>query len=315
MITDHTYFTNRTYETLLKIEEEMNNSIEISKFKFSKFTREEIYPEYCQIFLSFPYDVIASNKSVGISINAVELIAEGYSFEEHSEKKKVNQDDIEMHLANRKTFNPTHCFETVQNFIDEYFNRLFFKYDLFLESSKKIPFFAAIDDEKVILLNLLKLYYSTLKNDSIQIDLFRTLHLPKILNDEILKVIIEFIENRLNILNIQMTDIQHTSKNKTSRDWDHKVVWNGTQQQLCELFIKLEESGWIEAFETIKKKQYINSICKLFDISKTKRNSRSDEVNSFYQTFKGEIIEGQKTYPFLERPNYRKVIEKINENK
>lgn len=84
---------------------------------------------------------------------------------------------------------------------------------------------------------------------------------------------------------------------------------------MIRLFIKLKESGWIEAFETIKKKQYINSICKLFDISKTKRNSRSDEVNSFYQAFKGEIIEGQKTYPFLERPNYRKVIEKINENK
>lgn len=58
----------------------------------------------------------------------------------------------------------------------------------------------------------------------------------------------------------------------------------------------------------------MSSLCNLFDIKKTKKKETSDEITSLYQIFKGEILEGNKTYPFLEKSRYKKVIEVINNN-
>lgn len=314
MITDNIYFTQKAYSIVQQIENKIDDAINAEKFLFKKFTREEIYSVYCSIFYEFPYRIIPKNDFIGISINALEVLDGGSSFDEHQDKNKLYDFQIQEFFERRKSFDPKNCLETVEFFIDEYFIKLVFQFDKFIESAKKFPFFLGINDEQIILLNLIKHYRSTLSNESIQIDFFWAIQLPKKINDQLLLLLIEYLEQRVAILNVKTTDIVFENKNSVSPEFQNKIIWNGTQQQLCELFLKLKENKWIEDFEKGNLKLFVSSLCNLFDIKKTKKKDTSDEINSLYQIFKGEIIDGKKTYPFLEKPQYKKVIEEINKN-
>ncbi len=127
-------------------------------------------------------------------------------------------------------------------------------------------------------------------------------------------MLIEYLEQRVAILNVKTTDIIFENKNSVSPEFQNKIIWNGTQQQLCELFLKLKDNKWIEDFEKGNLKLFVSTLCNLFDIKKTKKKDTSDEITSLYQIFKGEINDENKTYPFLEKPRYKKVIEEINKN-
>lgn len=312
MITDNIYFTQQTYPIIQQIENEMDDAIIAEKFLFISFTREEMYNVYCSIFYEFPYRIIPKNDFIGISVNALEVLEGGSSFDEHQDKNKLY--DFQEFFERRKSFDPKNCLEAVECFIDQFFNRLVFRFDKFIESSKKFPFFLGINDEQIILLNLIKHYKSTLLNESIQIDFFWAIQLPKYINDQLILLLIEYLEQRIAILNVKITDLIFENKNSVSPEFQNKIIWNGNQQQLCELFLKLKENMWIEDFEEGNLKLFVSSLCNLFDIKKTKKKDTSDEINSLYQIFKGVIIDGKKTYPFLEKPRYKKIIEKINKN-
>lgn len=314
MITDNIYFTQKTYSLIQQIENEIDDAINAEKFLFKKFTREEIYSEYCSIFYELPYRIIPKNDFIGISINAIEVLDGGSSFDEHQDKNKLYDFQIQEFLDRRKSYDPKNCLETVECFIDEFFSKLVFHFDKFIENSKKFPVFLGINDEQIILLNLIKHYNSTLSNESIQIDFFWAIQLPKKINDQLLLLLIEYLEQRVAILNVKITDIIFENKNSISPEFQNKIIWNGNQQQLCELFLKLKENNWIEDFEQVNLKLFVSSLCNLFDIKKTKKKDTSDEITSLYQIFKGEISDGKKTYPFLEKTRYKKVIEEINKN-
>jgi len=314
MITDNIYFTQKTYPIIQQIENEIDDAIIAEKFLFRSFTREEMYNVYCSIFYEFPYRIIPKNEFIGISINALETLDGGASFDEHEDKNKLFDFQIDGFLERRKSFDPKNCLETVECFIDEFFNKLVFNFDKFIESSKKFPFFLGIDDEQIILLNLIKHYKSTLSNESIQIDFFWAIQLPKKINDQLLVLLIEYLEQRVAILNVKITDIIFENKISITQEFQNKIIWNGNQQQLCELFLKLKDNKWVENFEEGNLKLFVSSLCNLFDIKKTKKKDTSDEINSLYQIFKGEIIDGKKTYPFLDKPRYKKVVEEMNKN-
>ena len=138
--------------------------------------------------------------------------------------------------------------------------------------------------------------------------------MPKKINDQLIVLLIEYLEQRVAILNVKVTDIIFENKISVLQEFQNKIIWNGNQQQLCELFLKLKDNKWIEDFEEGNLKLFVSSLCNLFDIKKTKKKDTSDEINSLYQIFKGEITDGKKTYPFLDKPRYRKVIEEMNKN-
>ena len=241
MITDNTYFTQKAYPIIQQVEIEMDDAIIAEKFLFKKFTREEIYDLYCSIFYEFPYRIIPKNDFVGISINALEVLDGGSSFNDYPDQNKLFDFQIEEFLNRRKSFNPKNCLETVDYFIEEFFNKLVFHFDKFIENAKKFPFFLGIDDEETILLNLIKHYKSTLLNESIQIDFFWALQLPKKINDQLILLLLEHLEQRIAILNIKVTDIVFENKSSFSPEFQNKIIWNGSQQQLYELFLKLKE--------------------------------------------------------------------------
>lgn len=271
MITDNIYFTQKTYSIIQQLENEIDDAINAEKFLFKKFTREEIYSEYCSIFYELPYRIIPKNDFIGISINALEVLDGGSSFDEHQDKNKLYDFQIQEFFDRRKSYDPKNCLETVECFIDEFFSKLVFHFDKFIESSKKFPFFLGITDEQIILLNLIKHYNSTLLNESIQIDFFWAIQLPKKINDQLLLLLIEYLEQRVAILNVKTTDIIFENKNSVSPEFQNKIIWNGTQQQLCELFLKLKEYNWIENFEEGNLKLFVSSLCNLFDIKKPRK--------------------------------------------
>lgn len=314
MITDNIYFTQRTYSLIQQLESEIAEAINTEKFLFKKFTREEIYNVYCSIFYEFPYRVIPKNDFVGISLNALEVLDAGSSFDENQDKNKLYDFEIQEIFDKRKSFDPKNCYETAECFVDEFFNKLFFHFDKFVENAKKFPFFLGIDDEQIILLNLIKHYKSTVDNENIQIDFFWAIQLPKKLNDQLVLLLIEYLEQRIAIINVKTDDLLFDNKHSVSPEFQNKILWKGNQQQLCELFLKLKENRWIADFEQGNLKLFVSTLCNLFDIKKTKKKETSDEINSLYQIFKGQIDNGIKTYPFLEKSNYKNVIEEINKN-
>ncbi|WBX97897.1 hypothetical protein [Chryseobacterium gambrini] len=136
MITDNIYFTQKTYSIVQQIENEIDDAINAEKFLFRNITKEEIYSEYCSIFYEFPYRIIPKNDFIGISINALEVLNAGSTFDEHQDKNKLYDFQIQEFFDRRKSYDPKNCLETVEFFIVEFFNKLVFHFDKFIESSK-----------------------------------------------------------------------------------------------------------------------------------------------------------------------------------
>ncbi len=114
----------------------IDDAINAEKFLFRNITKEEIYIEYCSIFYEFPYRIIPKNDFIGISINALEVLNAGSTFDEHQDKNKLYDFQIQEFFDRRKSYDPKNCLETVEFFIVEFFNKLVFHFDKFIESSK-----------------------------------------------------------------------------------------------------------------------------------------------------------------------------------
>jgi len=89
------------------------------------------------------------------------------------------------------------------------------------------------------------------------------IQLPKKINDQLIVLLIEYLELRVAILNVKVTDIIFENKISISQEFQNKIIWNGTQQQLCELFLKLKENNWIENFDKGNLKLFVSYLCNL----------------------------------------------------
>lgn len=172
--------------------------------------------------------------------------------------------------------------ETMQSAIREKVSNLVFKYDKVLEATKETNYLFGIEDEEKILQIHLKKYLEVLNSDVMQIHFVEGLVFSKEISDLILEIYIRFIGLRLEMLNPVVPFVSPDQRGKVKR-----IVWNGTQKELLELFIELQDKGWINEFENGEKSKIANSICNLFDLTHTKRKAGSDVENSFYQILKG----------------------------
>ncbi len=313
MITDKTYFENQTNEINQII---YNNSSKVSflkKMTIDNYNKEKINEYYNDYFFNFPFTIEDASEEIGISIFATELFELYYNLDE--KMNQVSSLRIKEVMENRKKFIPENHLDLIIDYIDEFIHRMVYSYDKLLENTKKHHFFKNIDDEKIILLNLLKRYKSIVNDETKQIDVFWSIKLTKTLSDLIVKIFIEFIEQRLNILTINFEQTNFEYKTTYVENKIHQIKWNGTQQDFCELIIELEKNNWIEKIQDGDRKKLVNSITKIFNIDNTKKNENSDPNNSFYQLLKGEYENKERIYPFLENSKYKRkfdLIKKIN---
>lgn len=111
-------------------------------------------------------------------------------------------------------------------------------------------------------------------------------------------MLIDFIEQRLNLLTISIENIDIEHKLNYIENDVFSIGWNGSQQELCELILELEKKEWIAKIKNGGRRKFADSITKVFNL--IKKNNKSNPNNSFYQLLKGEFANNERTYPFME---------------
>ena len=294
----------------------LNEELEIvslQKRVLKNFEKEEINDWYISIFQNFPLTIENSSKEIGISIFATELLDLYYDIVE-SNVSITNAEKREI-FEKRENFEPKNNTEVIHFFIDTFLNSLIYDYEYFLANTMKQYYFIGINDEIKILLNILNRYKNVLKDKTKQIEIFWCIRLNKQLSDLVLDMLIEFIEQRLNLLTISTENIHLNNELAYVENDIFNIGWNGTQQELCELISELEKKEWISKIKTGDRRKFANSITKIFNLSNTKKNKKSNTSNSFYQLLKGEYENNERIYPFMEKENYERKFNGIKSKK
>lgn len=314
MITDTNYFKGKLDDINQELETYKLGVEKIRKIITFKLTKQEITEKYEDIFMNLPYQIENSTEKIGFSIDLLELFDFYYSLSDFTEKIDPEKTK-EIKLKRENEYNDLNEMQyLIYDYIEEYIHNLVYEYKKVIENTRKHFFFADIEDEKIILMNLLKRYKSVLNDETKQINVFWGIRLSKKISNIVLEILIEFIEQRLNILTIKIDIIQSDYKTTYIENSAKPLKWLGTQQELVELIIELNRKNWIPNIEDGERKKFISSITNLFDLENTKRNVKSNTENSMYQQFKGEYIDGERTYPFLEQHKYEKKFTEIRKN-
>ncbi len=285
----------------------------LRRMTFKKFNKKEVLHYYDLIFKNFPLEIENATEEISISIFATEIFDLHYQIIDLNNQISASE-EIEL-LEKRKNFKPEENSETIEDFISTFFHCLVYNYEDFLTNTLKQHYFVGINNEVKILLSILNRYKSVLKDKTKQIDLFWCIKLNKHVSDLILEMLIEFIEQRLNLLTISTENINLANELNYVENEIYSIDWNGSQQELCELILELEKKEWISEIRNGDRKKFANSITKIFNLSNTKKNKKSNPNNSFYQLLKGEFENNRRIYPFMEKENYEKKFDEIMKQK
>ncbi|WP_430409303.1 hypothetical protein [Kordia sp.] len=272
---------NFANDLLEKIEEELikyenKNKIQLIKsFSIGKSANLE-WMRKSQDF-SLPINSSDSTEIIHITKEFYELLVDGWK-EKHPELVKGGISD-KIQSMMESDFPE----ETIDSAITDKINKLIYQYDEVLKCTKETNRLFGIENEEKILLIHLNKYNEILKSDFKQINFFHGITLNKKISDLVLKIYVRFINLRLEMLNPKITQIEERETEITP-----KILWKGSQRDLCELFIELQEKNYIDNFEWGERTKIAQSICNLFDLSLTKKKKNSNVETSFYQILKGK---------------------------
>jgi hypothetical protein len=190
-------------------------------------------------------------------------------------------------------------------------SNLVFNYNKVLDVTRNRDFLFGILDEEKILINHLNKYNEILNSSSIQLEFFNGIILNKKISDLLTRIYIEFIKLRLNILNPILSDNQQATSYKFNDS--QKLIWDGSQKELCELIVELQNKGWLNKIKPGTLRKTCKTICNLFDLSKSQIKTESNIEESFYQIMKGEndSATGLRTYDNIFSDNYKRKFDKI----
>lgn len=313
MILDTLHFAKKNEDINHLLWEKESEITSFRRMTFRKFNKEEVLYYYDLIFKNFPLEIENTSQEISVSIFATEIL------DLHSEIVELNNpisaSKKNEFLEKRKTFKPEQNCEIVEDFISTFFHCLVYNYEDFLKNTLKQHYFTGINDEVKILLSILNRYKSVLKDRTKQIDLFLSIKLNKEISDLVLEMLIDFIEQRLNLLTISTENISVGNEINYVENDIYNIDWNGSQQELCELILELEKKEWIAEIKNGDRKKFANSLTKIFNLTNTKKNKNSNPNNSFYQLLKGEYENKVRIYPFMEKENYEKQFNGIIDRK
>jgi len=272
---------NFAVDLLEKIEEELNlyesqNKIEVSFISIAKMKPNFEWLRKVQNY-SLPIFSNGSTDIIQVSREYYEILVSNWEKEHPKLIQKGMEETVKSMMED---YFPE---ETIQIAISDKISRLIYEYDLVLEATKESNQLFGIEDEEKILLIHLNKYNEIINSNNKQIDFLRGITLNKKINDLILEIYIRFINRRLKMLNPELHIVEKKKSKKLT-----KILWKGTQRDLCELFVELQEKKWIEEFKYGERNKIASSICNLFDLTLTERNEESNIENSFYQILKGE---------------------------
>lgn len=201
----------------------------------------------------------------------------------------------------------------ISDHLFEWVTTLVLNYNKVLEVTKQRDWFQGIYDEEKLIINHMNRYSQILRSDNLQIDLCKGLLISKEISDMFLKILLLFLNERLKLLNPSVQDFKDSSTKKRS---SYRFIWNGEQKELCELIVELQQKGWIDEPAYGDLNSAGQAICNLFDLSKTKKNEKTNPINSFCQIYKGDINRrtNAREYKNIFKETYSKKFSKIELN-
>ncbi len=313
MITDSVYFKDNLDRVSELIESYNDEILLLRKTRIHDFTKEVITKKYNNLFLILPYEVETSSSSISISIHAIKVFDLYYKFNENI--TKLDYDTIikaKNEFEDKKIYSDDKYI--INDFLEEYFHNLTYDFSSIMDKVKQLFFFKGIESETIILQNILNHYKAIVADDKKQLVVFWGISLTKEISDIVTEMLIDVIEQRLLLLNPTITTNNIVSKTTYIDNSIKQIEWLGTQQELCELITELISKKWISPIREGERRKISNSITTFFDLTNTKRNESSKIEDSFYQLFKGEIIEGVRNYPFLDSKRYSRKFNTIENN-
>lgn len=313
MITDNRYFSESLTEINIELYKESTKLNLSGRLGVSNFTSKSLLKQFEHYTRTFPTEIISASESIEISLYVIQL---NYLFQEvFDENSRIPQELINKFKEEKKSYKlEEHDRYVIYDFLEDYFHQLVYSYRSFIKNAKKEPCFVGINNEEIILKNLLIQYKKVISSKKLQIKIFPNITLTKTISDKVISMLIDFIEQRLKVLNPDISLSNNEYKINHIHNKIEKIKWLGTQQDLVELFLELANKNWIEEVDQQKRKTYVRSIISLFDIEDTKRSKKSDAIDSVYRKFNGVIEDGKRVYPFLEKDNYRRKFENIIKN-
>ena len=199
MIIDIQYFNSNLDEINSNIYKNRKN-LKYRGYFLRNFSVKNIEEKYNKWVINFPHHIIPSQKNIQLDYQALEL---NYLISEFSDGDiNISHDKIEEIKKSRE--NQETDFDDVvfiNDIIHDLIHGYVYNYNEIFNELKKCYIFHGIENEIVIIKNILILYQSVLKNPKVQINIFHSIYLTKELSDSIIKLLIEFFEHRLELLN------------------------------------------------------------------------------------------------------------------
>lgn len=273
----------------------------------TNFNEKTAAASYLKDFFEFPLDIITGQKEVVIyrTFYERETWRLGFYDDQNSEDIKDSILAIDELISQQ---------ENEANFIwckmSEKFQSVERNYLKCLKQAAIRLGFSENTPEETILITLLNHYQRILDRSDIQLKVFDGLIISKDIADLYTQVWIAFLKRQLQMIAPVLLDRAVASIPQKLP----QVVWTGSQKELAELFVELENKGWIEPCTYGNRAKIAKAILQLFDISGTKRSASTDESKSFAQIYKGEpdtnnII--SKSFPAIYTQRYKKKFNQI----
>lgn len=303
MIIEHNFADDLLDEIDLQLNQcQENDEIHKSSFQFENLDYEYIYnrDNFClPLFTRNSTNLIQLQKSYfQIYYNAIK--------EEHPTFIK---DGIENTI--NKKFKESNAADSISTAIRAKVSNLVFNYNKVLSVTREVDNLFGINDEGKILINHLNKYNELLKSDIYQLEFFIGIVLNKSISNLLTRIYVRFIKLRLAIINPTVAEEGTSDLNEPCNF--QKLIWNGNQNQLCELIIELKKKHWIDDIKYGTLRKTSKTISTLFDLTKTQGRQDSNIEESFYQIMKGEINTDTKerNYDNIFTDNYERKFNQI----
>jgi hypothetical protein len=294
---------------LQKIEDLLLDEEQVLPFRYYKrpteFRHEDrTYKQLYQVsFVDFPVEVAPASGEVLLSHDSLINYHKYHAIRNKTSDHILQKQTEETSDESRR--------QLVSDMIDEKLMNLYYEFELTLKRARKSYYFAGITDNATIIRNVLNLYQSVRKDESLQISHLGNIKLHKSISDIITDIYINFLSDRLAMLELKEV---HGGQLMATINDDAKLKWNGKQQHLAELFLLLEKKGWISKNE-LSKKRVATLLCQFFDLTDTKKRTNSNSVESIYQLLKGETDKEDRyeVKYFYDQPKYIKQFDGIED--
>lgn len=302
---------NFAEDLLEEIDDQLDQYQEDNEIKFSNSSPTSKRTNFESLIklneFSFPVFTRSSSNQIIIARYFFEIEAARWEKEKSEFVEQGKEKAIEK-LINSEFFSYR---ETIFIAIQTKISNLINEYSRVFEATKETNFLFGIEDEEKILVNHQNKYMKVLNSNDQQMQIIEGIWLNKEISDLVTKIYLRFISLRLKLLNPVPVEFEEAPKQNLA-----KIIWNGDQRDLLELFVELEYKGWIEEPKPGDRNKTAKAICNLFDLSLTKRTKENRVVESFYQIYKGDLngVTKKREYDAVLKSIHKRSFCEIREN-